>query len=126
TVHVVTYGGKLPGRDGYQPQFDRDDLASFGKEAAEILRRIKAEAGSKELVVIAMVPKTTALAIGWQLSQQAEDPFFPRTHLMFWDEGTQSYVPMRVWESQPTTPPTEPLTALPPSGKAAGNGHDTE
>src|SRR5690606_19961471 len=46
TVHVVTYGGKLPGRDGYQPQFDRDDLASFGKEAAEILRRIKAEAGS--------------------------------------------------------------------------------
>ncbi|WP_282772359.1 hypothetical protein [Saccharomonospora viridis] len=126
TVHVVTYGGKLPGRDGYQPQFDRDDLASFGADAAEILRRIKAEAGSKELVVIAMVPKTTALAIGWQLSQEAEDPFFPRTHLMFWDEGTQSYVPMRVWESQPTTPPTEPLTALPPSGKAAGNGHDTE
>ncbi|MGW9307759.1 hypothetical protein ACWGPQ_07085 [Saccharomonospora azurea] len=126
TVHVVTYGDKLPGHDGYQPRFDRDDLASLGADAAEKLREIKAQAGSRELVVIAMVPKTTALAIGWQLSQMKKCPFFHSTHLMAHDPNTKAYVPMRVRESQPTTPPTEPLTALPPSGKAAGNGHDTE
>ncbi len=127
TVHVVTYGGKRPGQDGYEPRFDRDDLASFGADAAEILRRIKAEAGSKELVVIAMVPKTTALAIGWQLAREATAPFFRRTHLMYRDEGTQSYVPMRVWESQPTTPPTRTAARhSAPVGRRRGTGTTTE
>lgn len=126
TVHVITYDGKLPGRDGYWPQFDRDDLASLGADAAEKLRDIKAETASRELVVIAMVPKTTALAIGWQLSQLEKCPFFHSTHLMTYDLKTKAYVPMRVRESQPTTPPTEPLKAGPTGGKAVGNGHDPE
>jgi hypothetical protein len=104
-VHVVSYGGRLPGRDDYRPEYTRADLQSFGYEIARILHAIKDSAGNRELVVVAMIPKTTALAVGWLLSQIGRFSFFSGTHLIYYEENLKIYVPMRVRESQPTTPP---------------------
>lgn len=114
-VNVVSYQGKVPGRDGYPPNLDqqyspnfwRSELEVFGRELADLLWKVKREAGQQELVVIAMVPKTTALALGWYLSQMTwtRGSFFADTHLMHYDEMTRTYIPMRVRESQPLAPP---------------------
>ncbi|MER7077272.1 hypothetical protein SAMN02982929_00965 [Saccharopolyspora kobensis] len=119
TLHVITLGGKIPGRDGYEPDFDRDALASFGPEISRFLREIKRETADRELVVVAMVPKTVTLAIGWHLSQ-TRNAFFAGTHLMHYDQPSGGYIPMRVRESQPTTPPTATAPV------ASGNGHKKE
>ena len=72
-----------------------------------------------------MIPKTTALAVGWHLSRIPNFPFFRDTHLMHFDTDKEEYVPMRVRESQPTTPPT--TTTLPHRPSAmAGNGRKKE
>lgn len=61
----------------------------------------------REIVVVAMIPKTVALLLGWRLSQE-KVRFFADTHLMYYDEkktheeelGTP-YLAMRVHPSQP-------------------------
>ncbi|MGJ7908503.1 hypothetical protein ACOQFL_18720 [Actinopolyspora sp. H202] len=115
TVHTLTYQGNLPGRNEYEPNFGRGQLERMGPEIAERLAVIKAGAGERELVVVAMVPKSVALALGWHLSQEAP-AFFRGTHLMNFDQAERRYVPMRVRESQPTTPP---LPQPPPQAESA-------
>lgn len=125
TLHRITYEGRFPDVDGWQPKFGRDELQRFGWELAELLGEIKEQAGPSELVVLAMMPKTTALAAGWYLSGKRlscrEDErrkvlsFFENTHLMNF-MPTGQYVPMRVSESQPTLPPS--------TGEKAGAGDD--
>lgn len=81
-----------------------DDLVGLGSEIAEKLVEIKTSNQERELVVVAFVPKTLAVAIGWHLAQQ-QCRFFHGTHLMHYDQPTRSYLPMRVKESQPDHAP---------------------
>lgn len=131
TLHTITYQGKMPGKQ-YSPELTADDMAHLGSEIAEHLERIKNDAGERELVVVAMAPKTVMLSVGWHLAQR-ECRFFHNTHFMHRDQDSKTYIPMRVRDSQPTTPPrpceqedlgarqaeTDVLTAR-------GNGHKTE
>lgn len=126
TLHRITYEGRFPGVNGWEPKFGKKELERFGRELADLLGEIKEQAGSRELVVIAMMPKTTALAAGWYLSGKSLSyrengrrivlSFFENTHLMNFDMPTGQYVPMRVSESQPTLPPS--------TGETAGAGDD--
>ncbi|SFE27335.1 hypothetical protein SAMN04487819_11093 [Actinopolyspora alba] len=102
-LHLISYRGGMP-ESGGPPDYSADELGHLGSEIADHLARIKAEAGERELVMIAMAPKAVVLAVGWHLSQH-ECRFFHGTHLMHFDRDSGSYIPMRVRESQPTIPP---------------------
>ncbi|WP_017975255.1 hypothetical protein [Actinopolyspora halophila] len=118
TAHTVTFRGETPGPN-YSPDLSSMDMAHLGGELAEHLVRVKKEAGERELVVVAMVPKSVMLAVGWQLSQH-DCRFFRGTHLMHYDQASKDYIPMRVRESQPTTPPL-PAVEGGPAGQDGGS-----
>ncbi|MEW1734424.1 hypothetical protein AB0346_00540 [Nocardia beijingensis] len=94
----------LAGPDGAPttatPPLTTSQLAALPRALADHLEPL---AGSGERVVIAFLPKTVALALGWELSRK-RIRFFAGTHLMHYNNGT--FIPMRVHPSQPTTPPT--------------------
>ncbi|MBA8825290.1 hypothetical protein FHX42_002641 [Saccharopolyspora lacisalsi] len=103
TVHVLTAGGSIPSRDN-PPNHDGARLKQLAREIAGQLVRVKRDSGNRELVVVAMIPKTVALTVGWHLSQY-ECRFFQGTHLIHYDYARDVYIPMRVRPSQPSTPP---------------------
>ncbi|MFC7343251.1 hypothetical protein [Saccharopolyspora griseoalba] len=104
-LHRITFHGYMPGDPDYEPTFGKEELEQFGWDVAQYLHDIKKQAGSRELVVIAMMPKTTALVTGWHLSRMPL-AFFQGTHLMHYDMVSKHYIPMRVFESQPTVAPS--------------------
>jgi hypothetical protein len=55
-------------------------------------------------VIVAFLPKTTALLTGWHLSRQ-QVRFFAGTHLMHHLQADDRFVTLRVHPSQPTTFP---------------------
>jgi hypothetical protein len=102
-THVITYPDGPPTDDNPAPTFTDATMAPMATELAEHLIRIKKAAGDRELVVVAMIPKSVAFALGWHLAQH-EGRFFADTHLMHHIHG-RGLVPMRVRESQPTHAP---------------------
>jgi hypothetical protein len=79
-------------------------VSGLGAALAAELATIKNRHPDRELVIVAMITKVTALALGWHLSKQ-ECRFFRGTHLMHYDDESRGYRPMRVKESQPVCPP---------------------
>lgn len=93
--------------------------ADLGAALADLRRTTPAE---REIVVVAMIPKTVALLLGWHLSQE-KVRFFAGTHLMYYDEQkshyeelSTPYLAMRVHPSQPQHFPA-PTATLPPGGR---------
>jgi len=102
TAYPISVEG-WPGK-GAPPQLDATQLAALGPALADHLTRIKKDCGGRELVIVAMIPKTAALALGWHLAH-ARCRFFHGTHLMYYDEQSKTYVPVRVKASQPLESP---------------------
>jgi hypothetical protein len=79
-----------------------EELAKIAVALPAAVAKIKNDAGSRELVLAAAMPKTLAVALGWGLAQ-ADCRFFTGTHLLHYD-STTGFVPMRVHPSQPVSP----------------------
>jgi hypothetical protein len=84
------------------------ELEEMPDTLADLLVTIKKATASRELVVVAMIPKTVAFALG-RLLARADCRFFTGTHLMHYDQDNRQYEPMRVRESQPTHSPVVTL-----------------
>ncbi|MGW5440575.1 hypothetical protein [Nocardia asteroides] len=82
------------------PALTAAQLAALPRAIAEHLEHL---AVTGERVIIAYLPKTVALALGWELARKQLN-FFTGTHLMHYHAGT--FTPMRVHPSQPGLPPT--------------------
>lgn len=116
-------------------EFSADEFAAFGVSSVVVMRRVEGKVTTpldgpemcrlaadlasaladlrrttpveREIVVVAMIPKTVALLLGWHLSQE-KVRFFTGTHLMHYDEQkvhnrelNTPYLAMRVHPSQP-------------------------
>lgn len=86
------------------PALSDEDVAGLGAAIAGELVTLKKRHLDRELVVVAMVTKVVAVATGWHLAQQ-ECRFFRGTHLMHYDCDSDTYLPLRVKESQPRHAP---------------------
>ncbi len=84
--------------------FTGDRLAAFAAALPGEVAKVKRNAGGQELVVAAAMPKTLAVALGMGLSR-IPIRVFAGTHLLHWDDATNSFVPFRVHPSQPETAP---------------------
>ncbi|MBF6260146.1 hypothetical protein IU468_28180 [Nocardia farcinica] len=76
-------------------------IAALPRAIADALRPHLTE--GTERVIVAFIPKTVALALGWELARP-DIRFFTGTHLLHHDDKTDTYQPMRVHASQPATP----------------------
>ncbi|GAB1512572.1 hypothetical protein [Actinophytocola sp. KF-1] len=104
--HILTYPEGPPTRDQPCPHWTATQLEQFPAALADALVSLKntAREEGRDLVVVAMMPKVVALALGRQLALR-ECRFFTGTHLMHYDH-TAGYLPMRVRPNQPTAMPT--------------------
>lgn len=103
TAYTVTWDGVDPAV-GVDRHYKDHELRRIAAGVAATLAELKCKHSNGELVVVAMIPKTVALAAGWHLAQH-NGSVFRRTHLMNYDPRQRRYVPMRVRPSQPTTTP---------------------
>jgi hypothetical protein len=101
THYQLTLAGRPPGA---RVKLTNEDVTGLGAGIAEQLIEIKTANPGRELVVVAMITKIVAVAIGWHLAQH-NVRFFHGTHLMHYDVQTRSYIPMRVKQSQPDHAP---------------------
>ncbi|MEV0359410.1 hypothetical protein AB0H71_25475 [Nocardia sp. NPDC050697] len=69
-----------------------------------IAAHLAALGATGERAIIAYLPKTVALALGWELARK-QLRFFTGTHLMHYNFATGDFTPMRVHPAQPTLPP---------------------
>lgn len=113
--HILTYPDGPPTTYAPCPDWSDTQLERFPAALADSLVELKetARQEGRDLVVVAMMPKVVALALGRQLTLK-RCRFFAGTHLMHHDPTT-GYTPMRVRPSQPLTTPTivtgEPVDA---------------
>lgn len=91
--------------------FTGPDVAAFARPLAEAIITVQDEAGTRGVVIAAAMPKVLAMAIGWHLAQ-AKTRFFDRTHLLYYDQQTAAYTPIRAHPAQAT----RPLAKLPSGG----------
>lgn len=103
TAYTVTWDGVDPAV-GTARHYRDEELPRLAAGITAKLLDLKAQHPNTEIVVVAMIPKAVAIAVGWHLAQ-AEKGFFRNAHLMHFDDNRQGYVPMRVRPSQPTTSP---------------------
>lgn len=103
TAYTVTWDGVDPA-DGTDRHYEDEELPQLAAGITAKLLELKAKHPDTEVVVVAMMTKAVAIAVGWHLAQ-AEEGFFRNTHLMHFDGRHRAYVPMRVRPSQPTTSP---------------------
>lgn len=103
TAYTVTEDGVDPA-DGIDRRFGDEELPRTAAGITEKLLEIKEKHQDTEVVVVAMISKAVAIAVGWQLAQR-EKASLRNTHLMHFDWIRETYVPMRVRRSQPTTSP---------------------
>ncbi|WP_280260081.1 hypothetical protein [Nocardia abscessus] len=94
TVHTLT------APDGASP-LTAPQIAALPRAIADALRPHISD--SIERVIVARIPKTAALALGWELARR-DIRFFTGTRLLHYDSKTKTYQPMRVHPSQPATP----------------------
>lgn len=99
TTHILAGPDGIP--TDTTPPLTASQLAALPRALADHLEPLITS--TDERLVIAYLPKTVALALGWELSRK-RIRFFAGTHLMNYDRG--AFVPMRVHPSQPATPPT--------------------
>ncbi|MEO3747201.1 hypothetical protein [Plantactinospora sp. B5E13] len=90
--------------------FTGPQLAAFTQPLVDAIIKIQNEAGTQGVIIAAAIPKTLAMAIGWQLAQ-ASTRFFTHTHLLHYDQQSQTYTPTCVHPAQPSQPPTERPTS---------------
>jgi hypothetical protein len=79
-------------------------LATLAPALCAAVAYIKKQAGTRELVVAAALPKILATALGWGLAQ-SDCRFFTGTYLLHYHLPAGPFQPIRVHPSQPTTPP---------------------
>lgn len=91
-----------PGAPEKPPRYTGEDMRRMAPALAQKIAALGKS--GRELVVVAMIPKSVALAIGWHLAQ-IEGASLTRTHLMHFDGRKRQYFPMRVRASQPSTSP---------------------
>jgi hypothetical protein len=82
----------------------RQHFEMYAQVLPEAVAEVKRQAGDRELVVAAALPKALALALGWGLAQRG-CRFFARTHLLLHDGERNSYLPVRAHPSQPAAAP---------------------
>ncbi|MFC0438072.1 hypothetical protein [Kutzneria buriramensis] len=104
-VHVISAEQGPPTAQRPARRLTAAELASLPAELAEYLVTFRTEADrqQRELVVVAMIPSSVALAVGWRLARH-RCRFFSGTHLMHYDQK-RGLLPMRARESQPGHPP---------------------
>lgn len=96
--------------------FTGPEVAAFARPLADAIIAVQDEAGTRGVVIAAAMPKVLAMAIGWHLAQ-AKTRFFDRTHLLYYDQQTAAYTPIRAHPAQATR-----LLAKPPSGCCRNSG----
>jgi len=96
----LTLGPDLP----HAPSLTNEDIAGLGAAIATRVVTIRNAHPDREMVMVAMMTKIVAMAVGWHVSQ-AKCRFFHRTHLMWFDPEVSRLVPMRVKEQQPGRAP---------------------
>lgn len=101
TVWPETFGINV---DMEKPRYDAEALKILASGAARELAALKQRHRGREFVIVAMISKSVALAVGWHLAQMEVD-FFRNTHLMNYDQKLQRLITMRVRPSQPLTAP---------------------
>lgn len=102
--------------DDQPHRFTGKDLAALARRLPTLIASVKQRCGDRELVIVAAVPSSLALAVGWALVQNGQ-PFFSGTHLLQHDARTASYRPVRVHPSQPVDPSTRrPVDPYRPAG----------
>ncbi|MFE9187841.1 hypothetical protein ACFYMB_31435 [Micromonospora haikouensis] len=79
--------------------FTGPEVAAFVRPLADAVMAVQNEAGTHGVVIAAAMPKVLAMAIGWHLAQ-ANTRFFDRTHLLHYDQGTNTYIPIRTHPAQ--------------------------
>jgi hypothetical protein len=95
--------------DGDPPSFTGAELERLAPAVIDRVEHAKRQAiaQEKQLVIVARMPKTIAVALGWGLAQ-TNLAFFNGTHMLFYRHVMpRPYAPMRVHPAQPTTPATE-------------------
>lgn len=102
-AYTVTWDGVDPA-DGTDRHYEDEELPRLAAGITAKFLELKKQHPNTEVVVVAMITKAVAIAVGWQLAQQ-EDVSLRNTHLMHFDGNRRGYVPMRVRPSQPTTSP---------------------
>jgi hypothetical protein len=102
TVHVLS----MPGQSLNGPfrPFTAAELEGLAPVLAEHLLHIRNSDTGREMVIVAMIPKSVALLIGHHLAGY-RGSLFRRTYLMHHDQPSGHYVAMRVRSSQPTGSP---------------------
>jgi len=85
-------------------QLSGSEMSRLADDLAGHLADIKRITTGRELVIVAFVPKTVSLLIGWHLSRQ-QVRFFADTSLMHHVLPEDRFVALRVHPSQPTTFP---------------------
>ncbi|MGV9976525.1 hypothetical protein ACWDUH_02465 [Micromonospora wenchangensis] len=95
--------------------FTGPDIAAFVKPLTEAIIAEQNQAGTREVIIAAAMPKVLAMAIGWDLAQ-ATTRFFTNTHLLHYDQRTNTYIPIRAHPAQATRPLAKLPSAYRPSG----------
>ncbi|WP_432902538.1 hypothetical protein ACQP1S_02610 [Micromonospora matsumotoense] len=99
--------------------FTGPEVAAFARPLANAIIAVQDEAGTRGVVIAAAMPKVLAMAIGWHLAQ-AKTRFFDRTHLLYYDQQSATYTPIRAHPAQAT----RPLAKLPSEHRR--NGAETD
>ena len=90
------------------------EMCRLADDLAGDLADIKYTTRSRELVVIAFMPKTVSLLTGWYLARYVSHQqvrFFAGTHLMHYVRSEDRFVALRVHPSQPTAFPAPGIGA---------------
>lgn len=109
TAHRVSWDDFDPAAPEAAPRYTGEQMRCMAPAIAQKIAALGKP--DREVVVVAMIPKTVALAVGWHLAQ-TEGASLAHTHLMYYHGRKHRYFPMRVRPSQPSTPPV----AVEPSG----------
>ncbi|MFI6163950.1 hypothetical protein ACIA59_28865 [Micromonospora haikouensis] len=98
--------------------FTGPEIAAFAKPLTEAIIAVQNQAGAREVIIAAAMPKVLAMAIGWHLAQ-ATTRFFTNTRLIHYDQVTNTYIPIRAHPAQVTRPLAKlPSTHRPNSAEA--------
>ncbi|MEV6801901.1 hypothetical protein AB0M91_26665 [Micromonospora rifamycinica] len=95
--------------------FTGSEVAAFAKPLADAIVAVQTEAGTRGVLIAAAMPKVLAMAVGWHLAH-AKTRFFDHTFLLYYERGTNTYIPIRTHPAQAT----RPLAKLPSEHRRNG------
>jgi hypothetical protein len=103
--HLVQPSWVAEEADDDEPyRFTGQQLAGLARRLPAVLAAVKQRCRGRELAVVAAMPSTLAMAVGWGLARDP-GPFFAGTYLLYDDESNRGYLPLRVHPSQPVGRP---------------------